>query len=430
MAILKLKQEDGSWVEVPALIGKNGKTPYIKDGYWWIGETNTNVKAAGTDGKTPYIKESYWWIGNTNTNIKAEGVDGTDGKTAYKYAQDGGYGGTEEQFAEKLANGFGGLHMGSSTPPETADVWVDPNGEPTMVEEWEFDMDDGTVETKSVVVTESEDATSGRKAAILRVRQADGSFAEIPALVGRKGEDGKDGADGKDGTDGTNGKSAYEYAKDGGYTGTEAQFIAELNYLSGLSSNVQTQLNGKAADFTIELYNGNKGNPNPVKFATVDYSTCNSENGVAIKISMVSGHGNGTSYAFLQDAIIRVNYQGAVSVDNFKYYGAAVTDGGVARQYGDIFWVIDTTNKIVDFYCLMGQYARVNMTPYKKLTYSSAKGITQHKSAALYSSGEKVWANNSEIATLNDIPAVPTTTENWTFTLESGETVTKAVYVK
>ena len=188
MAILKFKQKDGTWAEVPALIGKNGKTPYIKDGYWWIGETNTNVKAEGTDGKTPYIKESYWWIGNTNTNVKAEGVDGTDGKTAYKYAQDGGYGGTEEQFAEKLANGFGGLHIGSSTPPDTADVWVDPNGEPTTVEEWEFDMDDGSTETKTVVVTDSEETTNGNKAAILRVRQADGSFAEIPALVGRKGD--------------------------------------------------------------------------------------------------------------------------------------------------------------------------------------------------------------------------------------------------
>ena len=106
----------------------------------------------------------------------------------------------------------------------------------------------------------------------------------------------------------------------------------------------------------------------------------------------------------------------------------------------------------------MGQYARVNMTPYKKLTYSTASGITQHKSCTVYSSGEKVWGNNSDIALIGDIPswamnstkpsytasevgARPDTwtpsasdiglaTENWTFTLESGETVTKAVYVK
>lgn len=168
------------------------------------------------------------------------------------------------------------------------------------------------------------------------------------------------------------------------------------------------ELNKKANDFTIELYNGTGGNPKPVKFATVDYSTCNSENGVAVKISMVSGHGNGTSYAFLQDAIIRVSYSGVVEVDNYKYYGAETTLDG-ERQYGDIFWVVDTTNKIVDFYCLMGQYARVNMTPWKRLTYSSGGTITQHASCSVYSSGTKVWANNSNLARQKDLPKAITT---------------------
>lgn len=34
----------------------------------------------GTDGKTPYIKEGYWWIGDSNTNVKAEGVNGNNGQ--------------------------------------------------------------------------------------------------------------------------------------------------------------------------------------------------------------------------------------------------------------------------------------------------------------------------------------------------------------
>ena len=43
--------------------------------------------------------------------------------------------------------------------------------------------------------------------------------------------DGKDGADGKDGLngkDGADGKTAYQYAKDGGYTGTEEEFAQKL----------------------------------------------------------------------------------------------------------------------------------------------------------------------------------------------------------
>ena len=34
---------------------------------------------AGVDGETPYILNGTWWIGETNTGIKAEGTDGTNG---------------------------------------------------------------------------------------------------------------------------------------------------------------------------------------------------------------------------------------------------------------------------------------------------------------------------------------------------------------
>ena len=70
--------------------GKDGETPYIgENGNWWIGFTDTKVKAAGTDGKdgekgedgeTPYIGENgNWWIGTTDTGVKAAGTDGTNG---------------------------------------------------------------------------------------------------------------------------------------------------------------------------------------------------------------------------------------------------------------------------------------------------------------------------------------------------------------
>ena len=181
--------------------------------------------------------------------------------------------------------------------------------------------------------------------------------------------------------------------------------------LSGTSTNpvqnkvVTSELGKRMYDFCLEIYNGTGGNPKPVKFMTVNYSTCGSENGVAVKLGLVSGHGNGTSYAFLEDAIVRVTYLGGVEVDNFKYYGASTgTYDGAERQYGDIFWVIDTTNKIVDFYVLMGQYARIQATPAKRVTYSTGGTITQHTSCTVYSSGTKNWANNSEIATKSDIP--------------------------
>lgn len=68
----------------PGQTGNDGITPHIgENGHWWIGEEDTGVTAEGQDGQ--------------------DGTPGTDGKSAYSYAHDGGYTGTEEEFAKKLA---------------------------------------------------------------------------------------------------------------------------------------------------------------------------------------------------------------------------------------------------------------------------------------------------------------------------------------
>ena len=74
----------------------------------------------GADGTTPTIGDNgNWYLGNTDTNKPsrgetgargekgadgATGATGADGKSAYSYAVDGGYTGTEEEFAAKLAD--------------------------------------------------------------------------------------------------------------------------------------------------------------------------------------------------------------------------------------------------------------------------------------------------------------------------------------
>lgn len=63
--------------------GSDGLTPYIGDnGNWWIGTTDTGVKAqgnTGTDGQTPHIGDNgNWWIGTTDTGVKAQGDKGAD----------------------------------------------------------------------------------------------------------------------------------------------------------------------------------------------------------------------------------------------------------------------------------------------------------------------------------------------------------------
>ncbi len=123
--------------------GKDGETPYIKNGNWWIGTTDTGVKAegsdgatgatgaAGKDGQTPYIKNGTWWIGTTNTGVSATGIkgdkgdkgntgatgatgaagkdgaDGEDGLSAYEIYKkyNPSYTGSEKQWIEDYVNG-------------------------------------------------------------------------------------------------------------------------------------------------------------------------------------------------------------------------------------------------------------------------------------------------------------------------------------
>lgn len=73
--------------------GKDGITPTIGDnGNWYLGGTDTGKPSRGATGDT----------GPTGAT-GAQGPAGTDGKSAYQYAQDGGYTGTEAEFSAKLA---------------------------------------------------------------------------------------------------------------------------------------------------------------------------------------------------------------------------------------------------------------------------------------------------------------------------------------
>ena len=73
-----------------------------------VNEALAQAKASGefdgADGLTPTIGENgNWYLGDADTGKPSRGDKGADGKSAYQYAQDGGYTGTEAEFAEKLA---------------------------------------------------------------------------------------------------------------------------------------------------------------------------------------------------------------------------------------------------------------------------------------------------------------------------------------
>ena len=79
--------------------GADGLTPTIGEhGNWYLGNTETGKPSRG-DKRDKGDKGDKGDTGETG----ATGATGAAGKSAYAYAQDGGYTGTEEQFAEKLA---------------------------------------------------------------------------------------------------------------------------------------------------------------------------------------------------------------------------------------------------------------------------------------------------------------------------------------
>ena len=204
-------------------------------------------------------------------------------------------------------------------------------------------------------------------------------------------------------------KPTYTYSEVGAdKAGSATSALSDSkSYTDSEIAQVKSILSTKVDSYAIEVWNNVEG-VHGLKFLTVDYSTCDSENGVAIKLGMFSGHGNGSSYRFFQEATINVTHLGAISVDNLKYYDTDASSQYYPtynnRRYGDIFWVHNVDNKTVDFYCIIGQFARLKMTPYTRVTWSSGGTITQHTTAQRYSDGEKVWANNTMNAVKSDIP--------------------------
>lgn len=64
---------------IQGVAGQPGNSPIIgTNGNWFVGTTDTGVKAAGTNGITPNIgSNGNWFIGTTDTGVHAQGTSGT-----------------------------------------------------------------------------------------------------------------------------------------------------------------------------------------------------------------------------------------------------------------------------------------------------------------------------------------------------------------
>ena len=184
------------------------------------------------------------------------------------------------------------------------------------------------------------------------------------------------------------------------------------NASSNVTANIQALPN-----YSLTINHNTAGNPRHVKFLSINYANYTSNASAYIKLGAMSCHGNGTSYQFLDDIIIGCYYPGDIAsppaeptvvCQNYKFIQVSCgAVDGTDRNYGDIYYTIDTTNKIVDFYILCGQYASSQFTPFTKIGSTITTGVTQYSgTASYYSSGTKVWAggNSTTYARKEDIP--------------------------
>ena len=200
--------------------GKDGETPYIgENGNWWIGFTDTKVKAAGTDGKdgekgedgeTPYIGENgNWWIGETDTGVKAAGTDGTNGTNGAdgltpSIGENGNWWiGTTDTGVKAAgtdgADGKDGADGTNGVDGRTPQLKI---GDDNL---WYVSYDNGqNWESLNVKATGEMGATGAQGE---KGDKGDQGEQGIQGVQGEKGDAGADGASGQNGTNGINGKN-------------------------------------------------------------------------------------------------------------------------------------------------------------------------------------------------------------------------------
>ena len=182
MAILRVRQPDGSWAEVPSIVGSRG--PVGADGvsctHSWDGTTLTVTSASGTssadlkgdkgdagnDGYTPVKGVDYF--DGVNGKDGSNGKDGTSVSVASvsESAADGGSNVVTFSDGKTLTvkNGKDGTNgqngSDGKTPVKGTDYWTasDKNEIVTAVknslakENWTFTLEDGSSVTKEVYV--------------------------------------------------------------------------------------------------------------------------------------------------------------------------------------------------------------------------------------------------------------------------------------
>lgn len=318
----------------------------------------------GKDGKSAYdIAKEHGFDGTEEQWLESlKGMDGADGESAYQIAQKNGFIGTEQEWLESLK----GKDGTTGTVTATNVVFSDQNANlgadnvqaaidtlATKIENGEAGQDGksaydlaveqgfkGTLDDwlNSLVGEPGTDGDPGESAYEVAVNNGfDGSEAEwLESLKGEKGDQGDKGdkgdpgENGQNGTDGEDGKSAYEIARDAGFTGTVEEWLASLKGEKGDKGESAYELavtNGFSGDQAAWLASlkGPKGDPGTDGKSTYELAVENGYEGTEeewLEIAKGPAGENGKSaYELAQEA----GYEGTLGqwLDSLKGEGIA-----------------------------------------------------------------------------------------------------------
>ena len=283
----------GAYVDTGIYAG--GDAPYIgENGNWYVGQTDTGVSATSTgvyvgsgnmpegyhlqidpDGEEtdfiPYIgANGNWFVGDTDLEVQATGPIGPIGDTGAT-GPEGPAGSDGQDGITPTIGDNGNWYLGDTD-----------TGKPSRGE------------------------------------------------TGQAGADGRDGADGQPGADG---KSAYQYAVEGGYTGTEEAFAAKL------SKEMPDKLpNPNALNFTGAVSGSYDGSA-PLEVAIPSGGggltvTNTAAVGQTVKIAAVDENGQPTEWEAVDMASGEIEVQsGFELIDSIDWSTEDMAQAGVAKEY-------------------------------------------------------------------------------------------------
>lgn len=380
-----------------------------------------------------------------------------------------------------------GVYLGTETPPEGVEVWVDPRCESGETEEWIFTLEDGTTVTKKQLSIDTQ-------MKILRLKNAEGKWVEVPALIGAKGDTGvgierieqtttstDDDGDNIVTVTLTNGVEVTFTVQNGskgnkgdtGDTGVGVQSVEQTttsNEDDGNNVITVTLTNGEKFTFTVQ--NGSKGSTGEtgktgetgadgVSVQSVTQTTTSDADGGDNVITVTLTNGVKSTFIVKNGSKGGTGSPGANGKSAYDY----AKDGGFTGTEAEFIAKLATAYLPLSGGTMTGEITLPNNTSLKSKNPSGtaqemlrANGSNQlilgakdawdlivmyHgmvpatvavDSLDIGAAGRR-WKNLYLSGVLSDgtnsiaIADIPNTTENWTFTLEDGTTVTKAVYI-